>query len=322
MSEELRAEVSGAGGVRIAARQTGPPSGPPVVLMHGLTMTRDHVMMGSNALEQEGFRVIAYDARGHGQSAAPADPGEYGYDALSADLVAVMDAFGAARALLVGSSLGCHTAIRLALAQPDRVAGLVAITPAFGPDGSNRRQVDEASELAAALRRGGIDEFLLTDTISDRTGRALVRRRLLLHDDLLAVADSMEGASADRPFEAYADLAAITVPALVVGTRDEFDRRHPYALARAYARALPDSRFVCEEPGRAPLAWSRRKMGPLVVELARSAHWEASGDRGHRRPGEPGHDSGLDVLGSDVDDGGQRDSGTRHRDRDSLAARH
>ncbi|MBV9309349.1 MAG: alpha/beta fold hydrolase, partial [Solirubrobacterales bacterium] len=54
-------------GVSLAGEEQG--EGAPVILLHGLTATRRYVVMGSRALERSGFRVIAYDARGHGRSA-------------------------------------------------------------------------------------------------------------------------------------------------------------------------------------------------------------------------------------------------------------
>src|SRR3954454_23243547 len=80
-------------GVDLAVRQTGDPDAQAVIVMHGLYGMRDYVLMGSTLLEKAGFRVIAYDARGHGRSSGPDDPEAYGYDLLAEDLVAVMDAF-------------------------------------------------------------------------------------------------------------------------------------------------------------------------------------------------------------------------------------
>ena len=54
------------GGVTLSGEESG--SGPPIVLLHGLTATRRYVVMGSRALERSGHRVIGYDARGHGRS--------------------------------------------------------------------------------------------------------------------------------------------------------------------------------------------------------------------------------------------------------------
>jgi len=46
----------------------------PVVLLHGLTAPRRYAVMGSRTLERSGHRVIAFDARGHGQSAPATTP--------------------------------------------------------------------------------------------------------------------------------------------------------------------------------------------------------------------------------------------------------
>src|SRR5438105_9420203 len=110
------------GGVSLAAEDVG--GGVPIVLLHGLTATRRYVVMGSRALERSGHRVIAYDARGHGRSSPAPDPHEYGYDELGADLLAVLDQLEVDRAVLAGASMGAHTALWLALKEPDRVGGV------------------------------------------------------------------------------------------------------------------------------------------------------------------------------------------------------
>src|SRR5579872_5141407 len=116
-------------GVMLSGDDTG--EGPPVVLLHGLTATRRYVVMGSSALERSGHRVIAYDARGHGSSSPAESADAYRYEDLGADLEAVLNHAGAERAVLAGASMGAHTLAWLALQRPERVAGLVIITPAF-----------------------------------------------------------------------------------------------------------------------------------------------------------------------------------------------
>ena len=54
-------------GVSLALFEEG--SGPPVVLLHGLTATHRYVVMGSRALPRDGYRTVSYDARGHGDLA-------------------------------------------------------------------------------------------------------------------------------------------------------------------------------------------------------------------------------------------------------------
>src|SRR3954453_1669163 len=88
--------------------------GTPVVLLHGLTATRRYVVMGSRALERGGHRVIAYDARGHGESdPAPAPEASRSED-LAAGLGDLLDELGVERAILAGASMGAHTLLRFA----------------------------------------------------------------------------------------------------------------------------------------------------------------------------------------------------------------
>src|SRR5437764_11284057 len=125
-------------GVELAGDEAG--EGIPVVLLHRLTATRRYVVMGSRALERSGHRVIAYDARGHGRSSPAPAPAAYTYDDLGGDLIAVLDDRGIERAVLAGASMGAHTLLWAALSVPERVAGLVVITPAYDPD----TQLDDA----------------------------------------------------------------------------------------------------------------------------------------------------------------------------------
>src|SRR5947207_1950204 len=143
-------------GVEISASEVG--EGTPVVLLHGLTATRRYVVMGSRALERSGHRVIAYDARGHGQSSPAPDRGAYGYRELVTDLLAMLDGLGLSSAVLAGASMGAHTILRLALAAPERVRGLVVITPGYDP-----AEVDDPARLARwdalaeGLEQGGVE---------------------------------------------------------------------------------------------------------------------------------------------------------------------
>jgi len=101
---------------------------PVVVLCHGITATRRYVLHGSRALSRAGYRVITYDARGHGES-DPAPGGEgYGYPQLIEDLDRLVAAqVEEERFFLGGHSMGAHTAVGYALRHPERLAGLVQI---------------------------------------------------------------------------------------------------------------------------------------------------------------------------------------------------
>ena len=99
------------------------------------------------------------------------------------------------------------------------------------------------------------------------TVERVIRQRLAEHRHPRAVADALAGVPRSRPFAAWADLAAIRVPVLVVGSRDESDPEHPLALAHAYAQAIPRARLVVEDEGRSPIAWQGGQLSRLLAEL-------------------------------------------------------
>jgi pimeloyl-ACP methyl ester carboxylesterase len=261
------------GAVQLAAEVAG--SGHPLVGLHGLTATRRYVLLGSRALERRGYEVVLYDARGHGDSAAPPD-GDYSYEALSHDLGHVLDAFGFERALLVGASMGAHTALRFALERPERVAGLVLITPAYDPDEAES-QLPRWDALSHALRTGGIPAFLDAFDVSALAPRwrelvrTVISQRLALHQSLEAVADALSAVPRSRPFEDFAELSAIALPTLVVANRDDSDPEHPLATAQRYAAALPDAELLVEEPGRPPIAWQGGQLSRAIATLGERA---------------------------------------------------
>jgi pimeloyl-ACP methyl ester carboxylesterase len=263
------------GGVTLAGEEAG--EGIPVVLMHGLTATRRYVVMGSRALERGGHRVIAYDARGHGASAPAPDPHAYDYDDLVEDLRAVLDDRGVERAVLAGASMGAHTAVRMAVDAPGRVAGLVIVTPAFDPDAPPDDGLERWDALSEGLRSGGVEGFVeaygdpqVPEQWRETVGKVL-RQRLSAHEHPEAVADALRAVPRSRPFASWADIEAIEAPAVVVASRDEADPGHPYAVGEAYAERIPGARLLSEEPGSSPLAWQGGRLSKVIAELAARA---------------------------------------------------
>lgn len=263
-------------GVALAGDETG--EGIPVVLLHGLTATRRYVVMGSKALERSGHHVVAYDARGHGRSSPAPNRAAYTYDDLGHDLEAVLDARGIERAVLAGASMGAHTLLWLALHVPERVAGLVVITPAYDPathDGEERFMRWDA--LADGLERDGVEGFIAASGDSDlpeswqETVAKVTRQRLSQHSHLDAVADALRAVPRSRPFGEIDELARIAVPVAVVASADEPDPGHPQAVGEAYAAAIPGARLVLDEPGRSPIAWQGSQLSKVIAEVAAKA---------------------------------------------------
>jgi pimeloyl-ACP methyl ester carboxylesterase len=267
---ELFAECDG---VRLAVQDEG--EGTPVVLLHGLTATRRYVVMGSTALQRSGHRVVAYDARGHGRSSAAADPRAYGYQDLASDLEAVLDDRRIERTVLAGASMGAHTLLRFALHRPERVAGLVVITPAFDPETNDQpERLARWDALADGLQREGVEGFLAAygrPRVGEQwqdTVLKVIRQRLSLHQHPQALADALRAVPRSHPFGAAEELGAISVPVAVVASDDDADPEHPRAVGEAYAAAIPGARLITDKPGRSPIAWQGSQLSGVIAELA------------------------------------------------------
>ena len=260
-------------GVTLSGEEAG--EGTPVILLHGLTATRRYVVMGSKGLERDGHRVIAYDARGHGTSTPAPDAGAYTYDFLARDLLAVLDDRGIERAVLAGSSMGGQTAVRFALDHPERVAGLVVITPAFEPGGF--RDLAHWGRLSEGLRRRGVDGFveamgeLPVPEQYRRTIDTVLRQRLSAHQHPDAVADALLVVPRAQAFGSWDELGWIDAPTVVVGSRDDIDFEHPLEIAQRYAESIPGARLVHEEAGKSPLAWQGGRVSAVIAEAAAQA---------------------------------------------------
>jgi 3-oxoadipate enol-lactonase len=258
-SPRIRGEVAG--------------EGPPVVLCHGLTATRRYVVHGSRALERAGHAVVAYDARGHGES-DPAPPGQgYGYPELVADLEEVVaTAVGDGRFVLGGHSMGAHTTVAYALRHPQRLAGIVVIGPTYMGEPAGEETLAYWDGLATALEAGGVDGFV--DYIDRRQGaapawrdsvRRFTRERIARSQDLGALAAVLREVPGARPFGPLAELESIELPALVVASGDEADPGHPRAVAEAYASRMPQAKLIGEGPGESPLAWQGGKLSRAIA---------------------------------------------------------
>lgn len=255
--------------MNLAVEENG--DGPPIVLAHGLTATRRYVLHGSRLIERSGYRVIAYDARGHGESDPAPDPRAYEYSDLLADLERVLDERGVDRAVLAGVSMGAATTIALALERPERVRALVQITPAhlgLPPDPSAASRWES---LADGLERDGVEGFMRAygDPPVDKRFRSLIlraiRQRIERHRHPEAVAAALRVVPRSVAFDGPDALEGLEVPTLVVASRDELDPEHPYAVAADYARRIPRAELVSEEPGSSPLAWRGAQLSRAIL---------------------------------------------------------
>jgi 3-oxoadipate enol-lactonase len=265
---EVLRQVPGAGSITLRGELLG--EGPPVVLLHGLSATRRNVVQGSRALVKRGYRLISYDARGHGASdAAPS----YEYSDLVGDLEAVLDDLELDRPALVGSSMGAATAMAFTLEHPDRVPALVQITPAYtGYARTGDAEPGSWEKLASALDEG-IDRFLEVAQPGDlperwrEVAREATRQRMERHADLRPVAQALREVPSSIAWKGLDALSDLDVPVLVVGSQDDSDWLHPLGVAEEYCRKLPDCELIVEDRGESPLAWQGARLSNAIADF-------------------------------------------------------
>jgi len=167
----------------IHAVESGRADGPALVLAHGLA-TDLHLWDGVLPWLEPHLRVIRYDARGHGQSPAPAGT-DWRMDDLVGDALAVMDRFGLERAAFAGLSLGGMTGLGLALDHPARLTRLMVLNArADAPDAYVRAWDQRIALLRAqglaALVEPTLSRWFTADFQADAAAmarmRAMVRR--------------------------------------------------------------------------------------------------------------------------------------------------
>jgi 3-oxoadipate enol-lactonase len=135
-------------GATISYSAEGTPDPPHLLLINSIASTRELWVRQLEAFSAH-FRVIRYDARGHGRSTA--SPGEYSLELLGRDALAVLDAEGVGAAHVCGISLGGLTAMWLGVYAPDRVRSLVLANTA-----ARIGTVDGWNDRIALVRASGM----------------------------------------------------------------------------------------------------------------------------------------------------------------------
>lgn len=139
-------------GVEIAWEERG-QGARPLVLVHGFTGFRQDFATQWDALAERG-RTLAPDLPGHGDSGRHAQDARYRLDELAQDLRAWLAQVSTGPVDLLGHSMGGMLALRIALAEPSRVASLLLMDTSAGPlHDLDRSLVEAASHL---VRQGGM----------------------------------------------------------------------------------------------------------------------------------------------------------------------
>ena len=219
---------TGRDGVELACRETG--SGRPLVLLHGFMGAGSHMLdygWGS-ALAEQGYRVIAPDLRGHGDSANPHDPAAYPPDVLADDGLALVGHLGLGDGDydLGGYSLGGRVVVRMLVRGAGPARAIVAgqgLAKVSGPQGGGVTDRVLTALVDGAAIEPGSSDARIAHWISASGADPLA---------LLHVLHSLVPTPEDA-------LRQITIPTLVaIGDKDE------RSDAGELAALLRDARFV------------------------------------------------------------------------------
>jgi non-heme chloroperoxidase len=240
-------------------------TGQPVVLLHGFPLNGQSWERQEAALLQAGYRVIAYDRRGFGQSSKPTTG--YDCDTFAHDLDAVLDALGLQDAILVGFSMGTGEVARYlgryGSSKVAKVAFLAPLQPFLlqtdGNAGGVPRSVfDEIVAAATGDRYAFLTQFFqnfynLDENLGTRISEDAVR-----HSWNVATSASWFATTAvvRTWYEDFrSDIARIDVPALILqGTAD---RILPIdATGRRFHQALPAADYVEIDGAPHGLLWT------------------------------------------------------------------
>ncbi|KPB00146.1 alpha/beta fold hydrolase [Ahrensia marina] len=213
--------------LNFAFHDEGSRDATPILLIHGFASNKrvNWVSPGwVQTLTDAGYRVIAIDNRGHGESDKPHEPEAYTPETMADDAAALLDHLDIRQAHVMGYSMGARISAFLALRHPDKVKSLI-----FGGLGIGMVEgVGEWDPIADALLAPSLDD------VTHEQGRTFRKFADQTKSDRFALAACIKSS---RTLISKEDMAKITVPTLVaVGTKDDI-AGSPAALAELMENA-------------------------------------------------------------------------------------
>jgi pimeloyl-ACP methyl ester carboxylesterase len=191
-----------------------------------------------------GVRLIAFDARAHGETRPVGDVKKIALAAFADDLVALLDHLGIPRAVVGGISMGAAVALVMALRYPERVLGLVLSRPAWvdRPLPDNARVFTHIAQLVRKFgAREGLEQFRGTAEYqlvrAESSDSAASLERQFTQPRAEECVTRLERIPHDCPVHDREELATVGVPTLVLGNHQ--DPTHPWEMAETLARLIP-----------------------------------------------------------------------------------
>ncbi len=216
----------------------------PVILVHGLLLSRKMHRPLAEDLAARGNRVITVDMLGHGESDRPRDMWRYSMSQFGEQLVALMDHLEIPEAVVMGTSLGANAALEIASTAPERLRGMIIEMPVL--DNALLASALTFTPILVALTFG---EPIMKRVAS--VAKAVPRRLLpyygnvlldLIRQDPGPGGAVLQGLFFGRIAPHRSERRTFTMPALVLGHRR--DPVHPFSDAGMLAEELPNARLI------------------------------------------------------------------------------
>jgi pimeloyl-ACP methyl ester carboxylesterase len=212
-----------------------------MIFQHGLTGDENQI---AEVFPPGSLGRLTLECRGHGKNVTQ-DNGAFSIPAFADDVLKFADDNGADQFVIGGISMGAAIASRIAVTAPTRVKALIMVRPAWlWDDAPYNMQI--FVEAARHLREGTLASFdasasakLLSEPGPDNLNsiRGLFGRP---HGHILA--RLISSIARDGPKISRQQLAALTIPTLVIGNSRDYV--HPLTYARQLADLIPNSRYA------------------------------------------------------------------------------
>lgn len=213
-------------------------AGPTLVLLHGGGPDHRSLLPLADRLADT-YRTVLPDIRGYGESRCP-DPAAHTWSRYVEDVIALLDHLGAERVVLAGMGIGSTIAARAAIAYPDRFDAAILISlEDIEDDAAKRAETALLDTFAETVRTHGIEAAWAPILPGLAPVIATLVRDAIGRSDPASIA-AAAAIGRDRAFRTPADLAALTLPTLVI---PGIDHRHPTRFAEEIAEILPNGRL-------------------------------------------------------------------------------
>ncbi len=225
----------------------GSQQGHTLVLLHGFTGSATSWGRHLDTFASHGFRVIALDMLGHGQSDAPLDPQRYTIEWCEADILALLEALGVQRgeAILLGYSMGGRIALYTAFSGFFHALILESASPGLADPIKRAQRKSSDEKLAASIERDGIETFVTyweQLPLFASQQHLPYKQQQALHEQRtdnrpVGLANSLRGVGTGVQPALQERLTTLAIPVLLIaGILDTKFR----AIAQQMAQALPN----------------------------------------------------------------------------------